>query len=244
MRGLQNVLRRIHYNIHGFLWTCQHVRPEGSAHHWSRIPNNIEERIYDIATQESAEYVLTHMGGISGTIDRRFIIEHCTKRAPEEGLYLEFGVSQGYSINHIASFTESTVHGFDSFEGIPEDWGSCKKGAFSTHGKLPDVKSNVTLHVGLFDDTLPEFLKENTEKVHFLHIDSDLYSSAKTVLNLLSDRIVPGTIIVFDEYFNYPGWKQNEYLAFQEFVKEHNVRYKYIAYCSRGYSVAVVIEGI
>ena len=49
----------------------------------------------------------------------------------------------------------------------------------------------------------------------FLHIDSDLYSSARTVLFLLHEQIVSGTIIEFDEYFNYPNWKQHEYKAFQ-----------------------------
>lgn len=240
IQQIKSIPGRAKVKIHKFLWICQHVRPEEL--NWMRIPNDIEEKAFQIATQESAEYVLTNMSGISGTISRRFILEYCTNLAKQGGLYLEFGVSRGFSINHIASFTESTVHGFDSFEGIPEDWGSCPKGAFSTQGKLPKVKSNVALHVGWFNDTLPDFLENHKENISFLHVDSDLYSSAKTILELLSDRIVPGTVIVFDEYFNYPGWKQNEYLAFQEFVKEHEVKYKYIAYCRRGYSVAVLIE--
>lgn len=241
---LKGAMRRIQEGIHSYLWKCQNIRPEGLDHHWSVIPNNIEQRIFDIVTHEAAEYVLEHMNDISGTLDRFFIIEYCTLRSPTAGLYLEFGVAHGNSINHIASFAETTVHGFDSFEGIPEDWGSCKKRAFSTEGNLPPTKDNVELHVGWFDDTLPKFLENHKDNISFLHIDSDLYSSAKTVLTLLADKIVVGTIILFDEYFNYPGWKQNEYRAFQEFVLEHNVKYKYIAYCSKGYSVAVIIEEI
>jgi len=242
VRGLNKIPQIIVNHYRAFLWESQNIRPDGLKHHWSRIPNNIEEKIFEIATQESAEYVIANMGDISGTIDPLFIIEYCTKRARRGGLFLEFGVFEGLTINHIASFTDSPVHGFDSFQGLPEDWGSCPKGAFSTQGKLPVVKNNVELHVGWFDNTLPEFLKNHSGDVSLLHIDSDLYSSAKTILSLLADRIVAGTIILFDEYFNYPGWKQHEYLAFQEFVKEHNVQYKYIGYCSRGYSVAVIIE--
>jgi hypothetical protein len=57
----------------------------------------------------------------------------------------------------------------------------------------------------------------------------------------LKNQIASGTVIVFDEYFNYPNWQQHEYRAFQEFVKDFNIKYEYIAYCRRGYSVGVVI---
>ncbi len=241
-RKIYNIIDMINYQLHGFFWKLQNIRPKGLKYHWSSIPNDIEAKVFELATTEAAEYVLANMPEISGTIDPLFLIEHCAKRARRDGLYMEFGVFKGQTINHIASFVELTVHGFDSFQGLPEDWGACQKGTFTTNGELPAVKRNVELHVGWFDNTLPEFLKIHTGIVTFLHIDSDLYSSAKTILTLLADRIVTGTIILFDEYFNYPGWRQNEYLAFQEFVKEHNVRYKYIGYCSRGYSVAVLIE--
>ncbi len=75
----------------------------------------------------------------------------------------------------------------------------------------------------------------------FLHINSDLYSSAHTVLFSLKERIKKGTIIVSDEYFNYPGWQNHEYLAYQEFIGETGLQYEYIAFCSKGFSVAVRI---
>ena len=62
--------------------------------------------------------------------------------------------------------------------------------------------------------------------VAFIHVDCDLYSSTKTIFSLLSDRIVPGTIILFDEYFNYPNWQQHEYKALQEFVDTKNIKYR------------------
>jgi len=83
------------------------------------------------------------------------------------------------------------------------------------------------------------------EKAAFLHIDSDLYSSAKTILHWLDERIVENTVILFDEYFNFPFWQHHEFKAFQEFVQKNNVRYEYLCYCTASYgsNVAVRILG-
>ena len=139
----------------------------------------------------------------------------------EQGLVLEFGVYSGTTVNHIANSSGWRIDAFDSFEGLPETWrDGYEKGKFA-RGKLPEVADNVCLHVGLFDNSLPEFLNslENSNlPIKYLHIDSDLYSSAKTIFDQLGNRIVAGSVIVFDEYFNYPGWKNGEFKAFQEFV--------------------------
>jgi hypothetical protein len=74
-----------------------------------------------------------------------------------------------------------------------------------------------------------------------LHIDSDLYSSAKTIFKNLGHLIKSGTIIVFDEYFNYPGWERNEYKAFSEFIDENKKRYEYLGYVGIHSQVAVKI---
>jgi len=74
-----------------------------------------------------------------------------------------------------------------------------------------------------------------------LRIDFDLYSSTKTIFNELNDRIQAGTIMVFDEYFNYPGWKKGEYLALKEFCQKYNFNYKCISYCEYGQQVAIRI---
>lgn len=145
------------------------------------------------------------------------------------GLYLEFGVYKGASINLIASEIQAAVHGFDSFEGLPEDWrAGHAKGEFRV-AALPAVRSNATLHKGWFSDTLPPFLDKERAMVSFLHVDCDLYSSTKTVFSSLADRLIPGTIVVFDEYFNYPGWQEGEYKAFMEFVAAGR-SFEYLAY--------------
>ncbi len=230
-----------HPSIQERLWESGTFRPLNPLYHWSNKPNDIEEEVFKLATKQSAKYVIDNMPNISGTADRFFLLEYCVKRARKEGLFLEFGVYNGDTINIIADIVETKVHGFDSFKGLPEDWEMCKAGHFSRDGKLPQVRDNVVLHAGWFDKTLPKFTEQHKEPLAFLHVDSDLYSSARTILYGLKDQIAKETIIVFDEYFNYPNWQQHEFKAFQEFTKEHDIRYEYIAYCSRGYSVGVRI---
>jgi hypothetical protein len=165
-------------------------------------------------------------------------------RARLDGLYLEFGVHSGRTITHLARTNPNrTIHGFDSFDGLPEPWTgySLAKGAFRRGGP-PAVPDNVRLHVGWFADTLPGFVASHDGPVAFLHVDSDLYSSAVTVLDALADRIEPGTVIVFNEYFNYPNWQRHEFKAFQEFCAAHDVRYEYL--CWAQYEVALEITSI
>jgi hypothetical protein len=72
-------------------------------------------------------------------------------------------------------------------------------------------------------------------------VDCDLYSSTKTIFDHLGERLRPGSVIVFDEYFNYVGWREHEYRAFQECVHARSLRYRYVAYNTREYNVAVQI---
>lgn len=151
--------------------------------------------------------------------------------ARNEGLILEFGVRFGCSIRQIAALAgRQAVHGFDSFEGIPEAWHDEPKGSYSTKGTLPSVPGNVTLHAGWFDDTLPPFLSGNAGPVRFVNVDCDLYSSTKTVLELLAGRIVAGTVIVFDEYLGNEHWREDEFRAFQEAVTRFGWNYEYLGF--------------
>jgi hypothetical protein len=160
--------------------------------------------------------------------------------APESGLLLEFGVFDGSSIRFLAGRTQRVFHGFDTFTGLPRDdgipvWKHHKdRATFDVKGQLPSVPANVQLHAGLFEDTLPNFLAQHSEPVALLHIDCDLYSSTRAVFSALKDRIRAGTIILFDEYFNYPGWQFGEYKAFQELVKERKLEYVMLGAATSG----------
>ena len=166
------------------------------------------------------------------------VFEYAVSHSATDGLFLEFGVFHGTSITIIAHLTPSVVHGFDTFQGLPSDWtvdngqGQAVEpaGSYSTHGQLPDVPGNVRLHVGTFEETLPGFCREYTGPVSFMNIDCDLYSSTKTIFQNLEEQIRPGTVIVFDEYFCLPGWRDHEYKAFQEFISGSGLSYEYLGF--------------
>ena len=206
---------------------------------------DLANRIANISTQETAEYVLQKMEKVPWVETREDVHLFAMKHKKLEGLVCEFGVYKGDSINFLADFFNKTIHGFDSFEGLPETWnGYYQKGYFAIKG-LPKVKNNVSLHKGLFEESIPEFINNTQNKdqiIEYLHIDSDLYSSAKIIFNLLEKKIVKGTIIVFDEYFNFQNWKKHEYKAFQEFIKRSNLSYRYLTYNRFNMQVAVIIE--
>lgn len=203
---------------------------------------NIDAELARRAAAQAAEYVERRMVQAPSFAWRFDLLEHALRRAGD-GLVLEFGVEDGESINFIADRVKATVHGFDSFEGLPDSWvQGLERGAMSMGGRLPAVRRNVELHVGWFQDVLPGFLARHHEHVAFMHVDCDLYSSTRCVLDHLGERIVPGTVIQFDEYFNYPGWREHEFKAFREFVHDRRLRYDYLGYVRTGYSVAVVIR--
>lgn len=153
------------------------------------------------------------------------------EEAKLEGLSLELGVRYGISTRWIAEAEPArALHGFDSFQGLPEQWHIQPAGAYSTHGELPEVPPNVELHVGLFQDTLPAFAREHEGPIRFMNVDCDLYASTKIALDLLAGRIVPGTILVFDEYLVNDRWREDEYKAFQEAVADRGLRYEYLAF--------------
>ena len=147
-----------------------------------------------------------------------------------EGQFFEFGVNWGTTIRYIASLTDQEIHGFDSFEGLPQDWETEYQGSYSTYGKMPDVPENVTLHKGWFKDTLPSFFAEFCPSISFVNVDCDLYSSTVEIFDNLDDRITAGQIFVFDEYLGYRNWQNHEFKAFQEYVARTGVAYEYLGF--------------
>lgn len=223
------------------LWQLTNIAPVGLP--WPQHPYNITAKAFEMASETSARYVMEKMPYVRPFREQFKLFDHSMSEAKNaDGLIMEFGVGSGTTTNYIAGLAGGNIiHGFDSFVGLPEDWAYAPKGFFSRQGQPPSVKSNVKLHIGPFDQTIKEFVASNTTPVRFMHIDSDLYSSAKTVLTLMAPFIVSGTVIQFDEYFNYPGWQQHEIKAFQEFLSEHKMSYEYIGYVYSGFSVAVRI---
>lgn len=152
---------------------------------------------------------------------RRVIHEH-----NPTGWAVEFGVYTGYSLGIIAA--HMPVIGFDSFEGLPEDWRpGFPKGKFSREDK-PSLgvnlipPANAMVVPGWFEDTVPDF-PFPSENVGLVHIDCDLYSSTITALDAITDALSYGSIIVFDEYHSYPGAENHEEKAFDEWLNATNI---------------------
>ncbi len=194
------------------------------------------------ALNASVDYIELHMNDALGFDTQKEVLTYAMSETKIPGHFLEFGVFTGGTIRYLAGLRrQQTFHGFDSFEGLPEAWSGFSLGqaAFSKGGKLPTVPANVVLHKGWFNNTLPKWCATFDGPVAFAHIDCDLYSSTVVILDAIVDRLRPGTMIVFDEYFNYPNWEHHEFKAWHEFVKRYNVQYDYVAYARQQVAVRI-----
>jgi predicted O-methyltransferase YrrM len=196
------------------------------------------------AAASSADFVLAAMPTAPTFEDPIATLQYGLSLAPAEGMALEFGVAAGRTLAVIAAARgQKQVYGFDSFQGLPEDWRTnIPAGTFKTDA-LPEIPG-AELIVGLFEDTLPDFLTSHNGPVAFVHLDADLYSSTKTVLRHVGPRLAPGSVIVFDEYFNYPGWEQHEHRAWQEFVAQSGIEFRYLAYTADNEQLALILTKV
>ena len=158
-----------------------------------------------------------------------------------EGWAAEFGVYTGYSLNIIAA--RMPVIGFDSFEGLPEDWRPGFKAGKFFRARRPESPDNAMIVPGWFEDTAPTF---PFPELGLVHIDCDLYSSTVTALEAVTPYVGANTILVFDEYHSYPGSEEHEEKAFIEWQARHGVSVYSIAWGEGGHAqeAAFVIEDI
>ncbi|AVM74528.1 class I SAM-dependent methyltransferase [Magnetospirillum gryphiswaldense] len=156
-------------------------------------------------------------------------LDFALDQATVPGLVLEFGVRRGTSLNRLAARAGQGVHGFDSFEGLPQSWGAEPAGVLTTGAQLPKVADNVTLHPGWFDDTLAPFLADQDGAVRLVNIDSDIYASARQVLFALAPRLKAGSIIVFDELIGNRTWAEDEFKALLEFIQAFDTEVEILA---------------
>lgn len=146
--------------------------------------------------------------------------------------------------------TSKKVYGFDSFEGVtdfqPKDGvltsiaeSDKKSGGWSAgdvEGEIVELcslfnadnilaKERSRLIKGRVQDTLVPFLNATPGlRINLLHFDLDLYEPTIYALEKLWDLVVPGGVIVFDEYA-VPPWA-GEATAFDEFRKTRNLDVK------------------
>ena len=196
----------------------------------------IEDKLDAIA------FAREHLQARPGFRLRAELLEYALRQAPADGLVLELGVASGVTLRFLSTLTSGSVYGFDSFAGLPDDWQPSYPAGSFAQPKLPsNLPPNAHLVVGLFAETLPAFAAAHPEPIRFLHVDCDLYASTKIAFDTLGDRLGPGAVIVFDEYLTYPGWREHEYRAFQEFIARTARRFEYIGWIPGGMQVAVKV---
>lgn len=195
---------------------------------------------HDMATRESADWLLHNMPASALSFAGRYnTLEYACDQVKGDGLALEFGVGAGTTLEIIERKLGGGVKqivGFDSFNGLPLDWKQgYPRGTFRmTDEEVQELQTKHELEIGMFHETLPKYLAAwNNTPIDFMHIDSDLFDSAYYVLKMTWMQWRPGTIIIFDEFLNYPGWQQGEAQAWLEFMgsgEEDPVEFEYIAY--------------
>jgi hypothetical protein len=149
--------------------------------------------------------------------------------ADEAVLYLEFGVFEGASMrswSRLLGNERSNLHGFDSFEGLPEGWSLDEgKGHFSRGGEPPRIDDpRVRFFKGWFEDTLPAYEPPAHERL-VVNVDADLYASAALVLETLEPLIEPGAYLYFDEFND----RAHELRAFDEFLARTRMSFGLVA---------------
>lgn len=150
--------------------------------------------------------------------------------------YMEFGVAQGFSFRWFLeqnSHSDSRFYGFDTFTGLPEDWGPYKKGMFNNSSEPPQIDDpRGKFYQGLFQQTVPGFLKElNNERRNVLMMDADLYSATLYALTSMAPFLKKGDLIFFDEF----AVPTHEFKAFQDFVQSYYIDLELIAAANNYY---------
>ena len=115
------------------------------------------------------------------------------------GLFAEVGVYKGGSALRLAQFGRE-LHLFDTFTGTPVA-GAGDDHAIGDFGDTDAAQVIAMLpaaifHIGIFPDTLPADLSGFA----FVHADCDQYASVRDCIAYLGPRMVPGGIILFDDY--------------------------------------------
>jgi len=203
------------------------------------------EILFQRAAEEAADFMEPHLAHALLINDTVRIRDFAIRRAPSEGLVIELGVYKGVGINQFADVLSDsgdarTLYGFDSFEGLSEDWygKGLARHAFDMKGRLPKVRRNVTLVKGWVEDTLGPFLERHPGPVAFVHVDTDTYTPCRRALEVLKPRLARGAIVLFDEHHGYPNWRNGEYRALNEVFAPRD--YRYIAFAPQQAAVEIL----
>lgn len=194
------------------------------------------------AAREAELFAAEHLATAKQCPNPDETIRFATDLVSIDGAVVDVGVTTGKTLARIVAFLrDREVYGFGMSSGLPEDWRPGFPAGSFKQDELPEVRG-ATIVDGPFGETLPKFVAEHPEPIALLHVDTSIYSSTVQALEILDARIVTGTVVVLDEYFNYPGWQDGEYKAWGEYVERTGVRFRYEGYTFDNEQVVVTIE--
>ena len=156
--------------------------------------------------------------------------------------FYEFGVWRGASFKYLIKHFKKG-YGFDTFEGLPEQWHDNKEGTYTSDGNIPKIEGGKFIS-GKFEKTLPEFFAKRRPKASIINFDADLYSSTICALNFAKPVIDKHRILIFDEFIMNKNWESDEYRALEEFCANNDYTYEVLAISFFTKQVAVKIVGI
>ncbi len=205
--------------------------------------NNLMESKYkDNPYMRSFKWVLSLANLPELFFNRWALFDSIIHQSKKDRPFYEFGVWRGDSFKYLINTFEKG-YGFDTFEGLPEDWHNTKKGTYSAEGLIPQINGG-EFTVGKFENTLPTFFAQARPKASIINFDADLYSSTLCALNYSKPVIDKDTILIFDEFIINKNWEQDEYKALNEFCSHNNLSYKVLAISYMTKQVAVQILGL
>jgi len=176
---------------------------------------------------KSIEWVLSLEEKPTLHFNRWSIFDFAVSLSNRSRPFYEFGVWMGDSFRYLMKSYEKGF-GFDTFEGLPEDWRSVPKGSYSSFGNVPEISGGEFI-VGEFDKTLPTFFATERPKAALINLDADLYGSTLSALKNARSIIDEQTVIIFDEFIINKGWQQDEFRALNEFCALFDLRYEVVA---------------
>ena len=212
------------------------------------LPKSVPMLMRRDAVMDLFDYAKENMKGAYAFLDRfdglSLSIAEARRKFPARKRVLEFGVYKAGMINHQAKkFPDLNFVGFDSFEGLQEQWsGMAPEKTFDLGGKLPRVRSNVALVKGWFSESGPRWKAENpgADIPLLVHVDCDTYAATVDVLEFCAGYVEHGLVLHFDDYFGFPDWRTGGFKALQETSEKHRWRLTYMSYGTK--EVAVLAE--
>ena len=195
---------------------------------------------------------MTELGMLSQAFEFIKINEVC-------GDYLEFGLWRGktfgyaYRMKHRYRRRDMKLWGFDSFQGLPDTGAhpdniwykgqfACSRPEFESILKSRGIRScEYELVEGFYSESLNDATHRRLagRKAAIVYIDCDLYDSTIEVLDFIQPYLVNGSIICFDDFYNYKADpEQGEQKALSDFLqKESDICFiPYMAYAPLGKS--------